>query len=207
METPASHDYDVYLTLREMFCVRGYGSLDRLLSPQEFQTCRQETDNILSAEHRAYTRGPGEHRNARVVVFFPASAKLGVRKIRQYIKKLQTLEARHAILVTNCTITHFARTEIENEAPVVIFETFLAEQLRVNITKHRIVVPHIPVPQGDVDELLLRLRATREQLPKLYNTDPIARFYAFPVGSVIKVGPRKLGSLTPHYGYRLVVAG
>jgi len=59
------------------------------------------------------------------------------------------------------------------------------EDLKINITKHRLVSKHMSVSSEELVEIKKKIDITK--LPVLLTTDPMCKYYAFRKGSVIKI--------------------
>lgn len=65
-------------------------------------------------------------------------------------------------------------------------ELFLFDELMVDLPRHELVVPHKLVSEATVKSVLGQALNIRD-LPPLPTSDPVARWYAFPKGSVVFV--------------------
>ena len=74
--------------------------------------------------------------------------------------------------------------EINTHIPV---ETFSIGELVVNITKHVLVPKHILLKPEEKDQLLKRYRIKPSQLPKIFITDPVAKYLGLKRGDVVKI--------------------
>jgi len=96
--------------------------------------------------------------------------------------------------------TAFTKKEAENNYPNIQF--FLFQQLCVNITKHALVPKHECL--GPTERSNMKIRVFHdEEWPKLYTSDPIAQYYNYKAGDLIKI-TRTVGYPEPVYFYRLV---
>lgn len=129
--------------------------------------------------------------NKRINVFFHSDDRVGVKFLRM-ISELPQVDTN--IIISLEGPTTFTRKEAENEMKNIQFFTY--RELTVNITKHDIVPKH---------ELVIdSCQYNKHELPKILVTDPIIKYYNFPVGSIIKC-VRKLGAHEPLAYYRVVV--
>lgn len=67
---------------------------------------------------------------------------------------------------------------------------FMDKELMFNITKHMLVPKHILLTQQERRELLLELNKKNNSLkliPKIYDTDPISKYYGAKVGQIFKI--------------------
>jgi len=71
-------------------------------------------------------------------------------------------------------------------------------QLYVNVSRHRLVPPHRRLLPAEESEILNKYRVAKNKYPSILVTDPVVRYYNFPVGSLIEIQ-------RPHVYYRHVV--
>jgi DNA-directed RNA polymerase subunit H (RpoH/RPB5) len=125
-----------------------------------------------------------------VYVYFAIDPKVPVKKMREYIQHMIESKVNHAIIVYAQQITPSAKNEIP---PNLDIETFKANELFENVTKHKLVPPHYKLDESEVNELLKLRKTTRKKLPRYNPEDPIVKYYHWPIGSVIKI-IRKFGN-------------
>lgn len=119
-----------------------------------------------------------------------------------------------AILVVQSPLTAFARDAIADVAPKHVIEYFLESELlvladhtklvsfysiivcghlfvaphrnnfQVNITKHELVPRHIPLSSEEKQNLLQRYKVKDGQLPRIQQSDPVARYFGLSKGQV-----------------------
>jgi len=118
-------------------------------------------------------------------VFFHIDDRVKVKVLRQMVDQ----NYDHIISVSIDGPTSFTRKESETN-----MQFFTYKQLNVNITRHTYVPHHERV----------KINGELDQFPKLLTTDPIAQYYDFSVGDVIKI-TRTFGSAEPYDFYRVVV--
>lgn len=85
-------------------------------------------------------------------------------------------------------------------------EIFLQEELMINVIDHDIVPQHILLSPEDGDNVLEKYNVKRREMPKMYNSDPIARYYNMQPGDVCKIirPSTRCGQYTT---YRRVIKG
>ena len=66
-------------------------------------------------------------------------------------------------------------------------EIFTLDDLQVNITHHKLVPTHEVLTFEQKQELLDKYRISDHQLPKIYKTDPVARYFGVSHGEVMKI--------------------
>ncbi len=88
------------------------------------------------------------------------------------------------VQVENCTITPPAR-KIAAKIPAIV-EIFDCEDLKRNVTKHRLQPKFVVLSQAEADDLKRKYCATNAQLPKLKWDDPVRRYFGLRVGQILR---------------------
>lgn len=118
-----------------------------------------------------------------IVVFIQPVAKFNVDRVKEYISLLHKMEMKHCIIIYTESVTSMTKKLIENSLDIKI-ELFTQEELQYNITKHRLVPKHIKLPYKEAKEFK-KVHGLKH--PAILRTDPIARFYDFNRGDIIKI--------------------
>jgi DNA-directed RNA polymerase I, II, and III subunit RPABC1 len=153
-------DSVVIETLKEMLEQRGYTVYD--------------TDEGIVG--RKGTKGA-------VIVFFNIGPKVNNERIQDYIARMKSLCINHCIIVYSQSITSQAQ-KIVDELQDMRMELFSYDSLRYNITKHRLVPKHTQLTKAE-GKAFKETYGTK--IPVLLATDPVARFYDFQKGDIIKI--------------------
>jgi DNA-directed RNA polymerase subunit H (RpoH/RPB5) len=133
-----------------------------------------------------------------MVVFFTEMPKFNVKSAQIYIALMSDLKIYHAIIVYKKGVTSFTRKAIMKSEDLK-FELIAEADLRYNITKHRLQ-PVFEQLSSDEAEIFKKEFGVKFGVMKI--DDPIARFYAYTNGDVIRV-TRKTGK-NKFVTYRLV---
>ena len=121
-------------------------------------------------------------------VFFPSDEKVGVKPIRTYCERMKEESVKRAILVTRDNLTPFAKQAVaEMWQQKYNIEYFREAELLVDITEHVLVPQHIVMTDDEKKTLLTRYKLRPEQLPRIQETDPVARYYGLRRGQVVKI--------------------
>tara|TARA_B100000945_G_scaffold274274_1_gene237607 strand:- start:1043 stop:1504 length:462 start_codon:yes stop_codon:yes gene_type:complete len=128
--------------------------------------------------------GENIQENKSIVVFFHNDDRIGVKQLRNWSENYADSKI---IIVSLEGPTAFTKREAEQNYFNIQFFTF--KDLCSNITKHALVPKHEVIQK---ENLKYKVKSD-EEWPKLYKNDPIAQYYDFQVGDLIKI--------TRSYGY------
>ena len=78
--------------------------------------------------------------------------------------------------------------------------------VNVDILKHMLVPSHEVLSPGEKKDLLDKLNISKEQLPKIYSSDPVFKHIKAKIGDVIKITRESQTAGVTVY-YRVVVDG
>lgn len=122
-------------------------------------------------------------------------SKFGVDETKLLIGKLERTNARELILILSDSITSFASKMLTEYAASKSCKLwiFTENQLRFNVTKHRLVPKHKKLSKIEKQEILSKNKLQVAQIPKLLNIDPIVKYYGFDSGDLIQI-TRDIGS-------------
>lgn len=148
---------------------------------------------VLFSEHhpsRADLSILVEHNNDptdQLFVFFPEDAKVGIKTIKQYCQRMQEENISRAIIVVQQGMTPSAKMALVEMAPKYILEQFMEAELMINITEHELVPEHIVMTAEEKADLLTRYKLKEHQLPRIQQSDPVARYFGLKRGQVVKI--------------------
>jgi DNA-directed RNA polymerase I, II, and III subunit RPABC1 len=174
----------------KMLKKRGYNVLEDELdmTPQRFKekfnlgqhdTPPRDNLTLLVEKH--------DDQDDQIFVFFPDDPKVGVKPIRNYCNMMKEETVTKAIIVVQDGITPFAKQALAEMAPRYKIEHFREEELLVDITEHTLVPKHIVLTQAEKEELLTRYKLKDTQLPRVQQTDPVAKYFGLNRGQIVKI--------------------
>ena len=153
---------------------------DRILALRPLAERERESEKAaFSSREHLSTSVLGE----KVVVFFTEVPKFNVKSIQICIAIMNKISIKHAIIIYKVGVTAFTKKTIENSIDIT-FELFSDKDLQYNITKHRL------------QPIFTRLTLLeRENILEKYGSnfaimrvdDPIARFFYYKKGDIIKI--------------------
>lgn len=133
----------------------------------------------------------------QMAVFFTDVPKFNVKNIQVYISIMNEMGIFHSIIVYKEGVTAFTRKAIMKSVEMK-FELFAEEDLRYNITKHRLQPIFEKLPAKEAETFKKKFGV---KFGVMRSDDPIARFYAYKRGDVIRV---IRGATNKFITYRLV---
>ncbi len=145
-----------------------------------------------------------DERGATMLVYVTEEPKVGVKTVRRLREEAQRASATHLLLLCPEGLTPFAAKELKEADGESEVEVFRKAELAYCVARHSLVPPHVPLNAAERRELLARLACKPGALPKLKESDPVARHYRFPPGTVVRVD-RRIGTLECEPYYRVVV--
>ncbi|KAI9794475.1 MAG: DNA-directed RNA polymerases II 24 kDa polypeptide (RNA polymerase II subunit 5) [Piccolia ochrophora] len=121
-----------------------------------------------------------------VWIEFLSDTSVGIKQMRNFAQHIHANNFNTGILITQASITPAALKIIPTVLPAII-ETFLEQDLLVNITHHELVPKHVLLSQEEKTALLERYRLKESQLPRIQVGDPVARYLGLRRGQVVKI--------------------
>ena len=140
----------------------------------------------------------------KMFVFFPDEPKIGVKTIQAYVARMEAEKVARGVVIVRMGLTPSAKQAMKEVAPTFILEDFLESEMLINITEHELVPQHILLTAEEKEELFSRYKLKENQLMKMLMTDPVARYYGYKRGQVIKI-IRKSDTAGRYVTHRLVV--
>lgn len=117
---------------------------------------------------------------------FLEGTSVGIKQMRAFAHHIDDHKFMTGILVTQVGITPAALKVIPTVLPAII-ETFLEQDLLINITHHELVPKHVLLSPEEKQALLERYRLKESQLPRIQVGDPVARYLGLRRGQVVKI--------------------
>ena len=133
----------------------------------------------------------------QMVVFFTDVPKFNVKNVQVYISAMNDMDIFHSIIVYKDSVTAFTRKAV-NKSIEMKLELFAEEDLQYNITKHYLQPVFEKLPPIEAEEFKKKYGL---KFGVMRRDDPIARFYDYNRGDVIRV---TRGKTNKFITYRLV---
>ncbi|KAM1361500.1 hypothetical protein EV2_027385 [Malus domestica] len=178
--------YRVRKTVMQMLKDRNYlvGDFEINMSKEQFKDKYGEN---MKREDLIINKTKRMDSNDQIYVFFPDEPKVGVKTMKTYTNRMKSENVFRAILVTQQSLTPFAKTCISEISGKFHLEVFLEAELLVNIKEHVLVPEHRVLTSEEKKTLLERYTVKETQLPRIQVTDPIAKYYGLKRAQVVKI--------------------
>ena len=182
-----SRIYKVWKTLNEMMEDRGYEkNKNANMNKEEFI---QEFSKQAKLNGVFIKIDPNNPDNVfRTYYEYNPDPKLNMDTIKNLVEFMKSFnKINSGILISAGKLTQQAKLRIMEINTHIPVETFSIGELVVNITKHVLVPKHILLKPEEKDQLLKRYRIKPSQLPKIFITDPVAKYLGLKRGDVVKI--------------------
>ena len=182
-----SRIYKVWKTLNEMMEDRGYEKNKNVnMNKEEFI---QEFSKQAKLNGVFIKIDPNNPDNVfRTYYEYNPDPKLNMDTIKNLVEFMKSFnKINSGILISAGKLTQQAKLRIMEINTHIPVETFSIGELVVNITKHVLVPKHILLKPEEKDQLLKRYRIKPSQLPKIFITDPVAKYLGLKRGDVVKI--------------------
>ncbi|CAM6072682.1 unnamed protein product [Sphagnum tenellum] len=203
LEVQITRFYRIRKTVMEMLRDRDYevAEFEVAMTKEEF---REKYGEEPKREHLVIRKTKRSNAAEHIFVFFPDEAKVALKTIKTYHARLMAENVQRAILVVQQDITPSARQLISEMSSKYHLEVFRESELLVNVKEHALVPAHEILSPEEKKALLERYTVKETQLPRMQESDPVARYYGLKRGHVVKIiRPSETGGR--YVTYRLVV--
>ena len=188
--------FKVRKTLLEMLEDRHYNVPKSLyVGFNEFSAIYDNNNFDFTVEH-------SETNNQMYITFFTELKNFTKKDFYNVISKLDLDNESSVIIVLRdkCNQTIMKELLLEKNKNI---EIFIIDRLLINITKHDLVPKHELLSKDEIKDLLIKYKSTINQLPKVFKTDPISRYYGAKTGDIFRIY-RKSNSMGEKVAYRYV---
>ncbi|XP_058773401.1 DNA-directed RNA polymerases II and IV subunit 5A-like [Vicia villosa] len=196
-EIPKLHR--VHRTVLQMLRDRNYLVLDSEInmSRQEF---KEKLDINLKGGAPTYFKTNKDDPSDKIFVYFVRVAKLGLSVLTKIRERMESEGVERSILVSRSKPSE----ALKDLAPKHRIELFQEDELLVNVTEHELVPEHQVLTEAEKENLLETYTVKETQLPRMFVTDPVARYYGLKRGQVVRI-IRPSETAGTYVTYRIVV--
>ena len=159
---------------------RAIKTLTEMVSQRGYNITEQDDEKFI---------GLNKEGNALIVFLVPV-CKFSVDRFKEYVGKVDVLNGKlsrryynHCIIVYTDSITPMGK-KLVAESDDINVELFFIDELQYNITKHRLVPVHSRL--NDTESKKFKKEFGLKH-PSILTSDPIAKFYNYKRGDVIKI--------------------
>jgi DNA-directed RNA polymerase I, II, and III subunit RPABC1 len=147
-----------------------------------------------------------DERGDSMAIYLTDEIKVGVKSVRKLRDDSRLTNMKHLLLASPEGLTPFAAKElkdIESQDSEFSVEVFRKVELSFCVPHHILVPPHRVLGMTEKKFLLAHLGCRPNALPKLKESDPVARYYRYPTGAVVRID-RNIGTLECEPYFRVV---
>jgi len=188
----ASSTQQILKVVHQLVKARGFTVIDNTTKHKHLQV-------LASSKKRTVVGVKGDE---ILCVFFTKSGKLGVqaaREIEQYITKFGISQV---VIITTDGVTPVAMKSLLKLTCLMHF--FQAKELTKKYPDHALIPKQYKLSEEDSKKFLKDKKTTLEQMPRMSRVDPIAKYYGWPPGCIIKSVRQLGGSAEPYMYWRAV---
>ena len=184
--TEDSQKQSIMATIAELILARGF------TSHRKPQVPIVKGVNVITAYNK----------KDKWLVIFYVSSKLSIHIARDIHACLEqyTDHVAQVVVVTAAGVTSVAKHTLSFEN----LQVFEHTELVVNYTKHKLVPDQKALSRTETDKVLHRYHLKKSQLPTMARYDPIAKFYGWTPGTVIRCTKRLGQAMEEYISYRVV---
>ncbi|KAI8617359.1 DNA-directed RNA polymerases I, II, and III subunit RPABC1 [Chytriomyces sp. MP71] len=177
----------VHKTVHEMVHDRGYlvGEHELKMSLDDFKADHYRGQVIDRASLTFLVEHKDDHE--QLLVFFTDEETVGIKPIKKVCERMMQQSIMKAILIYREKLTPSSHKVIMEMAPKYDISLFKEAELMVNITHHSLVPKHVLLSKEEKATLLARYRLKDSQLPRIMQSDPVARYYGLKRSQVVKI--------------------
>lgn len=139
--------------------------------------------------------------NRTIAVHFTNDDKLSKKGLESLVTEYTAQNVSTVILVTFEKLNPACKSLLKTCK--IPFEHFMLEELLFNPSKHELVPKHRILSADECEALLQKLKSTKQNIPVILTTDPMARYYGAVDGDVFEI-IRKSETAGISYYYRVV---
>lgn len=209
--------YVVKKNQTKMLLRRGYNPSDATVTDMTFNEFKQHYLNLLKEQDKteedicSVLNVEAEGTSKVFVWYIYTQGKdVPIEDVRIFLDYITGNDGnvvyKHSILISNQKLGAKALQTLES-MPLFEIEHFTYDELSYDPTDHFLASKHTRLSPEHAKSFFKENKILPQQLPTMYVTDPISKYYNYHIGDIIFIERRSLISLVPENSvtYRLVV--
>lgn len=152
---------------------RAIQTVTEMITQREYNVYYQDSEKLIGEKSEG----------KKIIVFLNPVFKFNVDRFKEYCIKLGEMDHTHCIIVYTGCITPMGKKMVI-ECVDMEFELFYIDELQFNITNHRLVPLHVKLEENASKKFKQKYGLNH---PVILISDPIARFYNYKRGDIIKI--------------------
>lgn len=182
---------------------RGYIVNYTINDPYEYAGCLYKLSNETKVSLADAARAVFKHKDGHTIALWCLDRNYDIAKSRERMVSTDQMKAINELIEHHDADKHIVispnKLSPQAKKEYLRAEIFLFDELMIDLPRHEMVYKHSLVSEDTVKSVL-GLALNISDLPRLPITDPVAKWYAFPVGSVVFVDNPSIKT------FRIVVA-
>lgn len=215
--------FDIKKTQLQMVADRGY-----LISPEESPILTMTLEEFMlyvngltgqlkrsvrSTLSRSYEARDNEGKVTRTMLVYyggktnPQQKQVSADIVREFIQLVQRYAVTEAVLIVDAPLSSTGNEEL-SALTLVRWQVFFDSELTYNATRHVDTPPHELLSPEETVRKLRELKVDISKVLIMKLSDPVARYYGWPSGSLIRVhrDDRAISILAPKsINYRVIL--
>jgi len=129
------------------------------------------------------------HKDGHSIIVFYAmpskdTDKLSIDKIKLFLSRILDENHSKAILITPINLT---TEEPLKEYKTFTYQIFFDNELKYNVTKHKLVPPHELLTPEEEASFLKEAKALKKNMPIIRKSDPPIKYYGWEAGRIVRI--------------------
>lgn len=150
-----------------------------------------EIEVLISASNTSGTKNGNIFQikvNDDIKIIYHMKSKFIKNDLKKFLSTIEKDEEyKHIIFIFKEKINNNNEKNIKDLLDGVTYELFPIKNLLFNITKHSYVPKHELLSVDEANNIMTNYSIKKSQFPIILKTDPVARYYDFKSGQLIKV--------------------
>ncbi len=177
----------VLITVCDMLKDRGYPITPNKILEESSEFLNNDSDSLYTIVTNPVA---SIHLPCKIAIIW--EPQFVVKTLRYCEKYLYENSVVNAILICDEPLNIYAKKALKeisnkNNPKHKKISLFFSNELIINITRHPWVPQHIGLTPDQEKNLMTKYRLSKKQFPRLMSTDPVAKYYGFIRGQIVKI--------------------